>query len=292
MLYDITLRISYDYASPAVGGRHLVRLLPLDIAGQQRLVAGHLEITPRPSERFEQTDFFGNRVTEFSHRAPHESIVLKMQARIDRLPGPAPLAATSLAALAGELALCRDMGPDAPLHFLAGSPRAPLDGAMTAYARAAVHPGMTTAEAVAAVAAALYRDIRFDAKATTVDTPAAEAFAKRRGVCQDYSHIMIACLRGIGIPAAYVSGFLRTIPPPGKPRLEGADAMHAWVRAWCGAQAGWVEVDPTNNCTAGADHVVVAYGRDYSDVAPVKGMLRVSGNRKSAQAVDVIPLPG
>ena len=134
--------------------------------------------------------------------------------------------------------------------------------------------------------------MKFDPKATTVDTPATEAFAKRHGVCQDFSHIMIACLRGIGIPAGYVSGFLRTLPPPGKPRLEGADAMHAWVRAWCGPEAGWIEFDPTNDKLAGEDHIVVAYGRDYSDVSPIKGTMRISGGQKSKQAVDVIPLAG
>lgn len=290
MLYDITLRISYDYASPSAGGRHLVRVLPQDIPGSQRLIAGHLDITPRPSERFDSTDFFGNRMTEFAHRVPHKSIVLKMQARIDRQPGYALAGSTDMHLLSEDIAQCRDMGPHAPLHFLAASPRVPFDAGMTSYARAALHSGMTITQAVAAIGAALYRDIKFDPDATTVDTPAAEAFEKRRGVCQDYSHIMIACLRGVGIPAGYVSGFLRTLPPPGKPRLEGADAMHAWVRAWCGTQAGWIEFDPTNNCHAGADHIVVALGRDYSDVAPVKGMLRISGNSKSKQEVDVIPL--
>lgn len=290
MIYDITLRISYEYASPAVGGRHLVRVLPHDLAGCQRLVAGQLEITPSPSERFDGIDFFGNRTTEFSHRAPHKSIVLKMQARIERLAILVRPPSIALPALPKDLAICRDMGPGSPLHFLAPSARVPFDAAMAAYARAAIQTDMTTAEAICAIGAALHRDMTFDADATTVDTAASEAFSKRRGVCQDYAHIMITCLRGIGIPAGYVSGFLRTIPPAGKPRLEGADAMHAWVRAWCGAQAGWIEFDPTNNCTAGADHIVVAYGRDYSDVAPVKGTLRVSGNRKSQQAVDVIPL--
>ncbi len=136
---------------------------------------------------------------------------------------------------------------------------------------------------------ALHRDMKFDAKATTVDTPPAEAFARRIGVCQDFAQVMIAGLRGIGIPSGYVSGFLRTVPPPGKARLEGADAMHAWVRAWCG-DAGWVEFDPTNACLVGPDHVVVGYGRDYGDVAPVAGVLRISGKQKSKQAVDVIAL--
>lgn len=291
MIYDIVLRITYDYTSPAVGGRHLVRMTPMDIPGTQRLVAGLLDITPRPAERFDRTDFFGNTAVEFTFRAPHKSIALKVQARVDRLDGGGvPTFSCALSALPGDLARCRDLGPDSPLHFVAPSDRVPPDAAMTAYARAAVQPGMTVAQAVMAIGAALHRDIRFDPEATTVETPAAEAFANRHGVCQDFSHIMIACLRGIGIPAGYVSGFLRTTPPPGKPRLEGADAMHAWVRAWCGAPAGWIEFDPTNDRIAGPDHIVVARGRDYSDVAPVKGMLRVSGNQKSHQAVDVVPL--
>ena len=132
--------------------------------------------------------------------------------------------------------------------------------------------------------------MKFDPDATTVDTPPAEAFARRHGVCQDFAQVMIACLRGIGIPAGYVSGFLRTNPPPGKPRLEGADAMHAWVRAWCGWQTGWVEFDPTNAIPAGTDHIVAARGRDYGDVAPVKGILRIAGDQTTEHAVDVLPV--
>jgi transglutaminase-like putative cysteine protease len=118
----------------------------------------------------------------------------------------------------------------------------------------------------------------------------ADAFAARHGVCQDFSHIMIACLREIGVPAGYVSGFLRTEPPEGQPRLEGADAMHAWVAAWCGTQTGWVEFDPTNAIRVSSDHIVVARGRDYSDVAPVKGVLWTAGSQTTKQVVDVIPL--
>ncbi len=130
----------------------------------------------------------------------------------------------------------------------------------------------------------------YDPDATEVDTPMADAFMARHGVCQDFSHIMISGLRSLGIPAGYVSGFLRTMPPPGKPRLEGADAMHAWVRAWCGADAGWIEYDPTNAISAGQDHIVVARGRDYSDVSPIKGVLRASGRQHTDLSVDVIPL--
>ena len=149
---------------------------------------------------------------------------------------------------------------------------------------------MTTLDAVRTICHALHSEMRFDSKATDVDTSPAEAFANRHGVCQDFSHVMIAALRAIGIPARYVSGFLRTIPPKGRPRLEGADAMHAWVSAWCGADTGWIEFDPTNDCTVGTDHITVAYGRDYSDVAPVKGVLRTSGSQTSQHSVDVLPI--
>jgi transglutaminase-like putative cysteine protease len=132
--------------------------------------------------------------------------------------------------------------------------------------------------------------MRFDAAATTVETPATEAFAARHGVCQDFTHIMIIALRSLGIPAGYVSGYLRTLPPPGQERLEGADAMHAWVSAWCGPGVGWVEYDPTNAVFAGTDHIVVAYGRDYADVAPVRGAMRTAGGQTSSQSVDVAPV--
>ena len=127
----------------------------------------------------------------------------------------------------------------------------------------------------------------FDNTATEVDTMPAEAFAMKRGVCQDFAHIMILGLQALGIPAAYVSGYLRTLPPEGGVKLEGVDAMHAWVRAWCGVSQGWIEYDPTNATLIGSDHIVVGYGRDYTDMAPIKGQLRSSGGQVGSQAVDV-----
>ena len=291
MIYDIVLRISTRYASPAIGGRHLARLMPADLPGEQRLIAGHLDITPPPADRTDRVDFFGNRATDFAFRGAHDQISLRLQARVDR-HGPLPASGPScpLADLPRALSARHSLSPDAPAHFAAPSPLVPRDAAMAAYAAAAISQGLTVQDAVIAIGTALHTDMLYDPDATEVDTPAAEAFAARHGVCQDFSHIMITCLRSLGIPAGYVSGFLRTTPPPGKPRLEGADAMHAWVRAWCGPDAGWVEYDPTNAVLAGADHIVVARGRDYSDVSPVKGVLRVSGGQSSEQAVDVIPL--
>jgi len=290
MNYDIALKITYDYAHPAAAGRHLVRLMPADLPGRQRLVAGLLKIVPAPDERLDVQDFFGNATTSFGFRGAHDSIALCVTARVERTEGTSLAPSTSMQDLPFDIARVRDLGPGSPLHFMAGSHRAPLDPAMTSYAAAAITTSMTALQAVQLIGMALHRDMKFDSKATTVDTPAAEAFLARRGVCQDFSHIMIACLRGIGIPAGYVSGFLRTRPPKGKSRLEGADAMHAWVRAWCGDQTGWIEYDPTNAVLVDANHIVVAYGRDYFDVSPVKGMMRVSGGQTTDQAVDVIPL--
>src|SRR5205085_8279558 len=129
-------------------------------------------------------------------------------------------------------------------------------------------------------------EFRYDPKATVISTPLDEVFAKRHGVCQDFAHVMIAGLRGLGLPAAYVSGYLRTIPPPGKPRLQGADATHAWVRVWLGSRLGWVGLDPTNAIPERNDHVVLAVGRDYSDVAPVDGILFGAGGQKISVRVD------
>ena len=291
MIYDIRLTIAYQYDSPAVGGRHMARLLPADIPGAQRLIAGHLDIRPAPAERTDRMDFFGNGTTDFAFSQPHDEIILHLQARVDRIAaGHSTATGTPLEMLRAEVAAQRSLSPASPLHFTAASAKVQPDAAIANYAQGLIHPGMTATDAVVAIGTGLHHDMTFDPEATEVDTPASEAFAARTGVCQDFSHIMIACLRSVGVPAGYVSGFLRTLPPPGKPRLEGADAMHAWVRAWCGAAVGWVEFDPTNAAFAGQDHIVVAYGRDYFDVAPVKGVLKVAGGQTSTQSVDVIPV--
>lgn len=293
MDYQVKLRIDYDYASPAVGGRHVVCLLPQEQPGAQWVRDGEVTITPTPSERIERLDFFGNQVTEFAFRGAHDRISIAMQARVRRsalsdAPGPS----SDLSGLGAELAQCMDMGPQAPVHFLAPSTRVPLLPELLQFARGVVgdKDALTSRDAILALGRALHDEMTFDATATNVDTPMAEAFEQRRGVCQDFSHIMIGCLRALGIPAGYVSGYLRTLPPPGKPRLEGVDAMHAWVRAWGGGAVGWIEYDPTNACQAGDNHIVAAYGRDYSDVVPVKGAMRIAGRQKSKQSVDVVPI--
>ena len=291
MLYDIKLTISYDYERLADTGRHLLRLQPLNIEGEQRVVSSFLSVDPSPVERTDRVDFFGNSVVEIAYGDAHPDMRFSVRARVDRIQTPTTFdISTPVDRISDEAASIASLAHDAPCHFLGSSPRIALDPAMAAYGRDHVTAGMSTMEAVCAIGTALYNDMEFDPAATTADTPAAEAFARRRGVCQDFTHIMISCLRGISVPAGYVSGFLRTLPPEDGPRLEGADAMHAWVRAWCGLEFGWLEFDPTNALIVGSDHIVVARGRDYADVNPVNGAMRTSGDQTSHQAVDVIPL--
>ena len=291
MLYDIGLRIRYDYQTPAAGGRHVLCMTPADMA-DQRPITSLLDITPAPDERIARTDFFGNTVVEVAFRAPHAEIEFRLRSRVERKAREIGAdTSTPLMQLGAAIGAIRLLGSDSPHHFLADSPRVKARPEFRAYALEQIAPdAMTTLQVVEAIGKAIDRDMVYEPGSTQVDTPPEEAFARGAGVCQDFTHIMIGCLRSIGVPAAYVSGFLRTHPPEGQPRLEGADAMHAWVRAWCGAQIGWVEYDPTNGIRIGDQHIVVAYGRDYGDVAPVRGVVRISGAQASSQAVDVVPL--
>ncbi|MBB5572992.1 MULTISPECIES: transglutaminase family protein [Rhizobium] len=291
MLYDLSLHMGYIYDVPASGARHIVRVLPLSLTNRQRLIAGSLKVTPHPDEQSNFTDFFQHPATSILVRNPHEKLDIRMQARVqvESQPVSADFSPV-LAKLPEELSDCWSIEPSSPHHFIGTSPRLPETTEITDYARQWATTGLTVMQIAHAVCAQIHKDFVYDPKATTVDTTPKEAFRLKRGVCQDFTHVMIIALRSLGIPAGYVSGFLRTIPPPGKERLEGADAMHAWVRIWCGETAGWIELDPTNNIPAGTDHIVVAYGRDYSDVAPVIGVLKSYGTQKTVQAVDVIPL--
>lgn len=288
MLYDIRLNISHRYAGPAGNGRHLLRVLPRQIAGRQRVTAHLIDVSPAPDQRHDSTDFFGNAVSSVTHKNPHSTMTIRMSARVELAPPPVyegPEIGPN--DLRGALGTLRQLDAASPLHFTGPSPRLRPNADIAAFAQDGFDPSRSVADTVTRLGQALHAAMTFDTTATTVDTDAAVAFAKRRGVCQDLSHIMILALRSLGIPAGYVSGFLRTLPPPGRPRLEGVDAMHAWVKAWCGPDQGWIEYDPTNATRVGTNHIVVAYGRDYSDVSPVIGHLRSSGAQTNSQSVDV-----
>lgn len=289
MLYDVRLQLTYDYDAPVHGGRHLIRVAPISVPGIQRVIAASLSFEPRPRRESTFTDFFGNSATAITFVDPHDRLDIRLTARVqvEDLQPPADLS-PALGALGHEIARFWSVEPDSPHHFLAASPRVQLVPAITAYALDATEPSQSVVTAATALCMAIHRDFHYDPKATDVETKPVEAFALRKGVCQDFAHVMIAGLRGIGIPAGYVSGFLRTNSPPGKPRLEGADAMHAWVRAWCGQHVGWVEFDPTNAMIAGPDHISIGHGRDYADISPIVGVLKTHGGHEAKQSVDVL----
>jgi len=177
-----------------------------------------------------------------------------------------------------------------PVHFLFPSPRVALADSVTGYARESFVAGRPIVDAARDLARRIRKDFKYHPNSTEVSTPLETAFTQRRGVCQDFAHIMIAGLRGLGVPAAYVSGYIRTIATAGAPRLEGADASHAWVSVWCGHEIGWFGIDPTNAIDVGNDHIVVAVGRDFADVSPIYGVFLGSGAQELEVGVDVIPV--
>lgn len=291
MRYDIRLQIEYQYSAPSDHLRNILRLIPQD-GPYQRVLQRNLWIDPMPSERREALDFFANMTTLAVWHQPVAQVSFILQAQAERLErqraGNAPLLST----LRETLAQTGAIAADAPLHFRAPSPRIALAPEIIDFALATTPHDLTALEAVETLGRAVHDRIAFDPTATDVATPPEVAFASGRGVCQDMAQIMIAGLRGLGIPAGYVSGFLRTEPPPGQPRLAGVDAMHGWVTAWVGPDMGWVEYDPTNARWAGADYITVAWGRDYADAAPVRGAVRTAGAQTTSHAVDVVAQDG
>lgn len=289
--YDIKLRIGYDFDHPAGSYRTILRMLPITRA-DQHLISGLVDTSPTPDYRRDGIDFFGNPMAELAFDRPLAQIEFRFNGRVRvEATGPALDLSPGLDGLRAEIAACRNLRSDAPHHFLGPSPRVTPAPEFADFGREVLAGrGASTRESAMAICKALHAEFEFDPSATDVTTAPIDAFRKRRGVCQDISHAAIAILRQAGIPAGYVSGFLRTLPPPGQPRLEGADAMHAWVRVWCGAETGWIEIDPTNAMLAGTDHIVAAIGRDYSDIAPVRGVLRSVGQHRTSHQVDVIPV--
>lgn len=291
MIYDVRQITAYDYGSVVPYSRHVARLTPVDRPGQ-RVVMTALDIQPAPAERFETTDFFGNRVTGFALDHPHDKLTVELRARIE-VSAAAPLLASLTPAwetVRDLAAAAHDLGPDSPVHALYPSRAVPLDPRTTAYAARSFPARRPVLEGAGELMMRIKREFTYEPGVTDASTLPVVAFEKQRGVCQDFAQVMIAGLRGLGLPARYVSGYLRTEPPPGRPRLEGADATHAWVEVWCAAGPGWVGLDPTNGIPAGEDHVVLAVGRDFQDVSPLDGVIVASGGHSLEVKVDVVPV--
>jgi transglutaminase-like putative cysteine protease len=288
MIYTLRHRTTYRYGRAVSFARCSLRLKPADGEGQS-VLASAVTLDPSPARAVTRRDYFGIEAVAITLETPHTvfSVEALSTVRVERPAPPALEEGMPWEAVRDRAVAARDLGGRAPVHFLFPSDRVPLLREVTDYARPSFAPGRSAYGAAHDLMLRIGRDFRFDAKATHVHTPLAEAFAGRAGVCQDFAHVMIAGLRGMGVPAAYVSGYLRTVPPPGRPRLRGADASHAWVAVWCGE--GWLGLDPTNACAVRDDHIVVARGRDYSDVAPIDGIVSGSGRQRLKVEVDVIP---
>jgi transglutaminase-like putative cysteine protease len=290
VIYDIRQTTTYTYGAPVAYAHHVLRLMPINRV-RQRVHVAVLDVVPAPVERRDGFDFFGNRLTWIGLNEPHDSLTIKVAARIAVEPPTEAAPETPAWETVREaVSMTTDLGHEAPAHFLFASPLVPLDLEITDYARVSFPAGRPILAGATDLMKRIKADFTYDVSATTVTTAPATAFELRRGVCQDFAHVMISGLRGIGLPAAYVSGYLRTVPRPGQARLEGADAMHAWVMVWCGEAAGWRGLDPTNAIPAGEDHILLAIGRDYSDIAPVAGVVFASGEQRLAVAVDVVPV--
>jgi transglutaminase-like putative cysteine protease len=289
VIYDIRHVTIYAYDTQVSFARCALRLEPKSGDGQA-LISHGVEIRPKPAERTSRRDFFGTLTESVVIETPHRHLRIDSRSRVSvarRAPGrtaPSPpwetvrdvaFAATSLK-------------PDSPVGFVFASALVPVLSPVTAYAAASFPPGRGALAGAVDLMHRIREGFKYDPKATVISTPLREVFDKRHGVCQDFAHVMIAGLRGLGLPAAYVSGYLRTIPPPGKPRLQGADATHAWVSLWCGDELGWIGFDPTNDLVVENDHIMLGVGRDFSDVSPVDGIIVGSRKQKLGVAVDVV----
>lgn len=291
MIYDVRQTTTYHYASSVPYSQHVLRLTPVDRPAQH-VHAAALDVMPQPAERREGRDFFGNRMTWLTLDTPHDVLSVRVAARImlDNPPLPDFGATPAWETVRDSAFASEDLSPASPAHFLFPSRQVSLDPDIRDYAAQSFAPGRAIADATMELTQRIKGDFTYEIGATTVTTTPPMSFALRRGVCQDFAHIMISGLRGLGVPAGYVSGYLRTMQSPQDVRLTGADAMHAWVTVWCGEEAGWIGFDPTNGITAGLDHVVLAIGRDYADVAPIDGVVLASGGQRISVAVSVIPV--
>lgn len=287
--YRITHTTTFYHHPHASAAWQSVHLQPRDEPTQRR-DSFELEISPSPADLVSRVDFFGNTQHFFTLLAPLKELAIASRAVVHREEPPVPMPGLT-PSLAEARAQVDDLATGEQFaleQFRHASPLAPLLPAAAALASEfKLDPREPALAWLVALGRRFHAAFTYDPKATNISTPLAEVLAHRRGVCQDFAHALVSCVRSHGLPAAYVSGYLLTAPPPGQPRLRGADAMHAWLSVFIPG-TGWVDYDPTNACFAGASHLVVARGRDYADVSPVKGIFR-GGLHTLATEVTVEP---
>jgi len=288
MIYRVVHRTTCRYRHPVSVGKHVACLRPRSLPGQ-RVVQTELHIQPAPVAINERVDYFGNVLQFFTVHEPHRELVVEARSEV-RMEGyvhaPSPHDSPSWEETVRLLPRDQSAEGLAAYECSFESPRIKLRPEFAAYARESFTTGRPMVEGLLELTARIHTDFRFDSKVTNVRTTTDEVFLKRHGVCQDFAHFQIACLRSLKLSARYVSGYLRTYPPPGKPRLVGADASHAWVSAYVPG-SGWLDLDPTNNVVPTTGHVKLAWGRDYGDVSPLYGVIQGGGAHVLNVAVDI-----
>lgn len=285
MHYEITHTTEYDYSESVAVAHHVARLKPRDLRHQECL-DHELAIAPAPAVTSTHEDYFGNLVTLVAMQGPHTSLVIRARSMVTVTTLDLPRAGDTPP---WEAAADRASLPFDAIEFVFDSTASRSQFIVEDYARESFPAGRPLLEGVIDLTGRIHSEFAFDPRATTVATPLTEVFASRRGVCQDFARLEIACLRSLGIPARYVSGYMETVPPPGTPRLVGADASHAWLSVHCPG-SGWIPVDPTNNLMPVDTHITVAWGRDYNDVSPVRGVILGGGAHALQVHVDVVRL--
>lgn len=287
MKYRITHTTTYQYSQPASLSQNELFLTPRSTSRQQALQS-HLHFDPQPEYLHRRVDSFGNIAHVFMLQQPHTTLSLTATSvvRTARTPAVEPEATPAWEEMRQRLR-AHPLADDLEAYrYVFASPMIELIPEIATYGQVSFAPGTPVLAGGIDLMRRIYQEFAYDKTASTVETPLTEVWANRRGVCQDFAHLAIACLRSLGLAARYVSGYLETLPPPGKPKLVGADASHAWIALYV-PDMGWIDLDPTNNLLPGESHITLAWGRDYSDVAPVKGVVMGGGHHALDVQVEV-----
>ncbi len=291
MIYDVSHKTTFKYSQSVSISQHLLHLAPRPCP-QQVCRRQALIVEPPPTLSKDDVDYFGNPTTYLTVEDSHDELVIMASSTVEVRPIPAPAPASTVPWDDIPVLLSQAIGRDEldAYQFAFSSPFTGSSNAVT-YALDSFTPGRPVLEAALDLMSRIYREFKYEGGVTDVYTPVDRVLIERRGVCQDFAHLQIACMRGLGLPARYVSGYLLTHAPEGKEKLVGADASHAWLAVWVPGH-GWVDLDPTNNLIPGDEHITVAWGRDYGDVSPINGLVIGGGRHDIDVAVDVRPVRG
>jgi len=289
--YRIVHETAYRYSEPVALCQNQLRMRPRD---HSHLICHscEVEIDPPPASIHRHPDYFGNIVDSFAIESLHRSLRVRVTSRVTVSIADAEILMRAPAWMDLIETVRRGVSPQdwKMREYTFASRRIELNSQFGDYGRAVMQPHVSVVDAVDALTKHIHHDFRYDTQATDVNTSTDAAFQMKAGVCQDFAHVQIACLRSLGLPARYVSGYLRTSPSSGKPRLIGADESHAWISVYAGAEIGWVDFDPTNAVRAGTDHIPMCLGRDYDDISPMRGIVMGGGKPILRVSVDVLPL--